>query len=149
MIIRYAREHDVDIIAALWAEMVKELKPGYTPNIAWWTAMARALLATDAYHLLTAVDDTTGNMIGFIDGFIYPEPATGQVHAVGQHFYVKPGYRKTSAPARLYREALRCAKDKGSQAIEFFCFPEEQSFWEKKSYKPVRMMMRRRLCTTL
>lgn len=149
IIIRYARPHDVEEIASLWERMVKELKPDYAPNVSWWAGMAKVLLNTDAYRCLTAVDDCTGRIIGFLDGFLYPEPSTGKLHAVGQHFYVLPEYRGTSTAGRLYKEAIRAARAAGSTVLEFFCFPAEQSFWENKGYAPTRMMMRRSLCTTL
>ena len=143
IVIRYAGPHEVEEIASLWERIVKELKPDYAPNVSWWIGMAKALLNTEAYHLLTAVDDCTGRIVGFLDGFLYPEPSTGKLHAVGQHFYVLPEYRKTSVSARLYREAIRVARAAEASVLEFFCFPEEQPFWASKGYTATRMMMRR------
>jgi len=148
IIIRYARPHDVEEIASLWERMVKELKPDYAPNVSWWVGMARTLLKSEAYYALTAVDDETGRIIGFLDGFLYPEPSTGKLHGVGQHFFLIPEYRKTSIAGRLYREAVRKARAAGATVLEFFCFPAEQPFWESKGYAPVRMIMRRDLCST-
>jgi GNAT superfamily N-acetyltransferase len=131
IIIRYAAPHDVEEIASLWERMVKELKPEYAPNAGWWVGMAKALLNTEAYHAVTAVDDQTGRIIGFLDGFIYPNPLTGAIHGVGQHFYVLPEYRKTPVAARLYREALKKAKAKGSKIIEFLT---DATTWQRKGY---------------
>jgi len=147
MIISYAKPDDVPEIAALWVRMVKELAPDYTPRRDWWEDMAVALLKTDIYHLCTAQVD--GHLVGFIDGFLYPEPSTGQLHAVGQHFYVLPDYRQTSIAARLYREAIRFAHARQASVLEFFCFDEQKSSWLNKGYKPVRTMLRRPLCSTL
>lgn len=146
MIIRYANPRDIEAIAALWEEMVKELAPDYSPRRDWWERMAREMMKTDAYDALVAVSENMDRVVGFIDGFIFPEPSTGKVHAVGQHFYVRPEFREKGAAAGLYRRALRHARDRGAEVMELFCFTEERRMWGRHGFRPVRTLMRREIC---
>lgn len=123
--------------------MVRELAPEYTPNVEWWREHAKRFLSAGTYQAFVAEDG--GRIVGFLDGFIFPEPSTGKLHGVGQHFYVLPEYRGTSAAGLLYRHLLKTARESGCQVIELFCFDREKSFWLKKGYKPVRSMVRREI----
>lgn len=148
MIIRKGTDRDIEEVSNLWLEMVKELAPDYMPNIEWWQEMACELVKSNTYHIIIAKNGE--RIIGFIDFFLYPEPATGLVHAVGQHFYVKPDYRKGMVSSRLWKRALTLAKEKDAENIELFCFENEQSMWMKKKFKPVRILVRRSMkCLTL
>lgn len=146
MIIRYATIKDIPAIANLWVEMVKELAPDYKPNKTWWVEQATKLLETNIYISLIAVSGD--EVIGFIDAFLYPEPSTGKLHLVGQHFYVQPGHRGTDVAPRLYHEVLRFAKKNKVDILELFCFDSEKSMWQRKGFKSVRTLMRRSLCLT-
>jgi GNAT superfamily N-acetyltransferase len=85
-----------------------------------------------------------GKIVGFIDGIIYPEPATGKVHGVGQCFYVMPEYRKTNVGVRLYRAILKIAKEYKVSIIEFTTFNKD--FWLKKGYTEIKTTIVRELC---
>lgn len=132
---------DIEAVSKLWAQMVVELAPDYSPRIDWWCEMAYRLFSTGVYCQFVAEED--GIIIGFIDGLVYPEPATGRMHGVGQHLYVIPAMRNTSVASRLYRRAMKEASKKSIDIVEFFCFDSEQQMWAKKGYRPVRTLMRR------
>lgn len=140
-IIRLGTHEDVVFIAYLWEQMVKESMPEYTPNRLWWENMCRNLLSTGIYWIVVA--ESKGLIVGFIDGFVYPEPSTGMTHLVGQHFYLLPEYRKSGLGGRLYRTLMKIGKEKGAQKQEFFCFCADQNRWAKKGFQPIRTMMRR------
>lgn len=147
MIIRRGTDKDIKQASVLWLDMVKELAPDYTPNVEWWQEMAHKLIELDTYYIIIAKNGE--RIIGFIDFFLYPEPATGKIHAVGQHFYVKPEYRKGIVSSGLWKQALRLAKEKDAENIELFCFENEQPMWVKKKFKPVRVLVRRAIKCTI
>ena len=89
------------------------------------------------------VAEEGGKLAGFGDFFIWPEPATGKVHMIGQHLYVKPEFRNTAIPGKLYASGIKAAKKKGATVFELFCFEKEQQMWNKKGYRPIRTLMRR------
>jgi GNAT superfamily N-acetyltransferase len=131
-------------ISNLWLALVKELAPDYTPNRDWWCDMAENLIKTDVYHILAY--ESGSKLIGFIDFFIYPEPSTGKIHGVGQHFYVLPEYRYTGISGKLYRSAIKYGKDHGAEMMEFCCFYADINKWQRKGYIPLRAIMRRSIC---
>jgi len=139
---------DLEAVSGLWLEMVHELAPDYEPRVDWWRGMAEGLFGTGVYRLYVA-ESLAGRIVGFIDGILYPEPATGLLHAVGQHFYVLPGYRRTSIAGRLYKAAMKAARSEDVDNIEMFCFNRAQTFWSKRGFSSVRSLMRRRVsCST-
>lgn len=143
IIVRFATPEDVKILSGLWEQMVHELAPDYTPRRDWWESLAEELLKTSAYKALMAIDTVTGIVVGFLDGFLFPEPSTGKLHAVGQHFFVLPEYRNTTVARRLYAEAYRVAKVAGASVMELFCFPKERRFWNRHGFESARVLMRR------
>ena len=144
IVIRLGTQEDITQISKLWLQMVNELRPGLKPNVSWWQTMCRNFMdATNLYTVIVALDKST--IIGFVDGFIFPEPATGKAHGVAQHFFILPEYRKTNIAQRLYLQILKLAKQKKASCVEFFCFSDNKEFWLKKNYKEMRIMMRKEL----
>jgi len=136
--IREATPVDIPAISALWEQMVREMRPGWTPRRDIWEEMCRTLMDQPFYTVLVA----EGNgIVGFADGMIFIEPSTGQVHGVGQHFYVIPEQRGFVGGI-LYREIVSRALAGGAKVLEFFCFPEELSLWGRHGYQPARAMVR-------
>lgn len=147
MIVRPGDKTDIEQVSRLWLQMVAELSPSSTPNIDWWKEIAGNLFDTKVYYLVVAEED--GFLKGFIDGILYPEPATGKLHGVGQHMYVRPGYRRSITAPRMYRKLIKALRENGATVLELFCFNEEKTLWEKKGYKPLRQLMRREVkCLT-
>ncbi len=142
--IKSVREEGLSIIADLWEQMVLEKRPDWKPNKDIWVKMASHLFKSPAikYTILLATEDNTP--VGFIDGMFYAEPATGELHGVAQHFFVVPKLRKTTVATQLYKGIISCALQENIEAIDFFCFPEEQKFWTKRGYFPERILMRGR-----
>lgn len=132
---------DIEEVSQLWLEMVKELAPSYEPRVDWWQVIAKRAMEGGDYRLFILKDDES--MVGFVDFFIFPEPSTGMLHSVGQHLYVQPAYRDNKMTGRLWRAAIKEAKNSGSKNIELCCFDNEQSGWQKKGFVPVRTLMRR------
>jgi GNAT superfamily N-acetyltransferase len=141
MIIRRGTEHDVLKVSRLWLKMVEELAPDFTPNVVWFRNHAHKFLKTGDYAIFVAEEG--GKIVGFIDFFIFPEPSTGKIHGVGQHFYVSPEYRGNCISGQLYKKTVDTMKKVGCQALELFCMDNEKRIWTKKGYKPVRTMVRR------
>lgn len=141
--IKYATTKDIPEIVDLWEKMVYELTgPDATPNKEWWAAQAIKLLEMQSiYEILVAKQGK--RIIGFIDYFIYPEPATGMLHGVGQHFYVTPEHRGSNIASRLYRKTLTVMKKKSVDVMELFCFDSEKDMWQRKGFMPRRTLMRR------
>ncbi len=146
MTIRKATIEDISVISLLWLEMVKELAPDYNPRRDWWEIMAKKMFSSGLYNLFVAGNE--GFILGFIDFFTWPEPATGEIHAVGQHFYCLPAYRKTSIPGKLYKRAINSAKKQNCSYIELCCFENEKPMWIKKGFLPLRSIVRRPICLT-
>jgi len=143
--IREATKDDVENISILWEMMVNEMRPELTPNKNWWASMCKSFLAQETTGYKIVVAQKEDEIIGFVDGFIFPEPSTGKIHGVGQHFFILPEYRKGSAAAGLYKTIVSIAIKKGAEVLEFFCFPEGMKFWGKRGYKLTRCMMRREI----
>ncbi len=126
-------------ISRLWWDMVREMRPDWEPRQDWWREHCFGFLRTGRYFIFAAEEG--GKIVGFLDYFIFPEPSTGKIHAVGQHFYVKPEYRRTRVAWHLYQSAFMAAKQR-AENIDLFCFPEEEKFWKKRGFKPIRLSMR-------
>ncbi|MCP4988366.1 MAG: GNAT family N-acetyltransferase [Colwellia sp.] len=141
MKIRKAEEKDIVEISLLWLDMVNELARDLVPNVAWWRILAKKYLQSGDYFIYVAEIDE--QIIGFIDYFLFAEPATSKFHCVGQHFFVLCNYRNTNVPGYLYRKVLRESKKQGAQTHELFCFEKEKSFWEKRGFSLKRCLMRK------
>ena len=143
MKIRSAIISDIIKVSRLWMQMVTELAPELTPNAYWWRVQAESALKQDNYFMYVAEEG--GKIIGFIDYFLFAEPATGMRHCVGQHFFVLPEYRGGSTSASLWKTVMRVSKAQGSQIWELFCFEKEKEFWGKKGFSQKRCLVRKEL----
>jgi GNAT superfamily N-acetyltransferase len=142
MTIRPATEADIVKASRLWLEMLAEMAPQYkTPNVGWWRGIATTNMRQENYFLLVA--DEGGKIVGFVDYFLFPEPSTGQIHAVGQHLFLRPEYRGKGMGRELLKTAEAQAIAKGVKAIDMFCFDAEKPMWEKHGYRPLRSLLRR------
>ena len=141
MIIRQGMVTDIFELSRLWLQMVKELCPQFAPNVSWWRELAQKCFQGGNYFVLVAEIDN--KIIGFIDWFMYPEPSTGKIHAVGQHFFVIPEERKKSISGTLYKKMMNISKKQGAQITELFCFDKEINFWKNHKFNPIRSMLRR------
>ena len=150
MIIRQATIADASAISLLWEQMVKEVYPKFTPNRKWWEKMMVALIESPMVQYTVVVAEQQSEIIGFIDGLVFPEPSTGKIHGVGQHFFILPEYRHSSIAGRLYGSIVGHALKKKAEVLEFFCSPENIQFWNKRGYGLMRCVMRKetQLCTT-
>ncbi len=144
MVIRRATEGDVHKAGRLWLAMVGELAPHFTPNVEWWRKMALAHMRSGNYVMFVA--ETGQRLAGFLDLFLYPEPSTGKVHAVGQHFYVDMEHRHTRVAWRLYEQAVHHAVESKAEVMELFCFDSEKAMWTRKGYSALRTLMRKEIC---
>jgi GNAT superfamily N-acetyltransferase len=140
MTIALATAGDLEEISGLWLSMVLELAPTYEPRRDWWLKMSENLMNSGIYHIHIAREN---HIIGFMDYFIFPEPSTGKIHAVGQHLYLRPVYRGGDTASKLYRFCIRDARKLDATVFEFCCFQNDIQKWEKKRYEPTRTMMRR------
>ena len=148
MKIRLAIKDDAPKVSALWEMMVNEMRPEWTPNRQWWEKMFIALLDTPlVQYTVVVAEEAGGNLVGFIDGLILPEPSTGKIHGVGQNFYIMPEYSNSTIAGRLYANIISVALKGGVQILEFFCFPDGIKFWNKRGYGLTRCMMRREVAS--
>ena len=143
MIIRTATKEDAYKVSCLWEQMVNESRPDFTPNREWWEKMFISFMNTPIIKYNVVVAEYEGELVGFIDGFVFPEPSTGKVHGVGQHFYILPEHRQSTIAGRLYVDIVGIALRSGAEVLEFFCFPEGIPFWSKRGFTTARIMMRR------
>ena len=143
MVIRAGLQSDILKVSRLWVELVKELGPELTPNVEWWREHAEIYMRSGVYFVFVAEEG--GRPVGFIDYFLFKEPATSKVHAVGQHFYVLPEYRKSKVSGQLWRKAMTHGKKNGAQIYELYCFEKELPFWKRHSFLPKRNLVRREI----
>lgn len=141
--IRDAYEADIVKASRLWLEMVNEMRPDFTPNIGWWRKIATDAMRQGSYFMIVA--DDGGKVVGFLDWFLFPEPSTGKVHAVGQHLFLKPELRGTGIGRCLYESAIEKVKETGILTVELFCFENEKPMWEKRGFVPLRTLLRKQL----
>jgi GNAT superfamily N-acetyltransferase len=141
LIIRFGTENDILKTSRLWLQMVNELAPEYTPKVEWWRKIALHNLKNSSYEFLVA--ESGGKLSGFIDWFKYPEPATGKLHAVYQHFFVLPEHRKSTLAGKLWRISFEITKKHGCMIREGFCFEKEITFWKRHGFNPTRVLMRK------
>jgi len=141
MKIREANENDVLKVSRLWLQMVEELASDLTPNLDWWRNHATSFMKSGNYFMFVA--ESGGKILGFIDFFLFPEPATSKIHAIGQHFYVLKEYRHTGVSSKLWKRAIKNAKKNGAQLFELFCFEKEKKFWEHHGFLPKRILVRK------
>jgi GNAT superfamily N-acetyltransferase len=138
--IRNGTEGDILKVSRLWVKMVTEMKPEWTPKVEWWRKIALNNLHGGRYFL--SVADNGGKLSGFLDWFLYDEPSTGKLHAVGQHLFLDEEYRNIGIGNSLFHHAVEQAKKKKAEVIELMCFDNEKRFWEKKGFAPLRTLMR-------
>lgn len=141
MIIRQGTESDIVKASRLWLEMVKEMRPDFTPNVEWWRRIAFESMRAGKYFILVA--DDGGKIVGFLDWFIFPEPSSGKIHAVGQHLYLKPELRGSGIGRNLYDKTIEEVKNMGITTVELFCFDNEKPMWEKRGFVPLRSLLRK------
>lgn len=141
MVIREGLETDVEEISNLWLKMVDELSPESCPNVNWWKGHLSGFLKAGNYFVFVAQEKE--RIIGFIDFFLFPEPATSKIHCVGQHLYVLPEYRRTSVAGNLWKTAIKFANKNGAEVFELCCFGKEEAFWRHHGFIPKRMFVRR------
>ena len=141
MKIRLGTESDLHKVARLWLQLVIELAPELNPNVSWWRKLAGQHIKTKNYFIYVA--ELGGRLIGFIDYFLFPEPATSKVHCIGQHFYILPEHRKSKVAGNLWRTAIKASKAQGAQVHELFCFEKEVEFWNKRKFHVKRLLLRR------
>jgi len=144
MKIRQATIKDVGQVSRLWLHMVAEIGDNLCPNVDWWRTHIYSFLnaGEDKYNCLVAEKDG-GEIVGFLDFFIFKEPATSKTHGVGQHFFVKMEERKKGVSWKLYRSAISKAKKLGAEVFELMCFQKELPAWSKKGFESVRVMVRK------
>lgn len=143
VIIRKGNEGDVIKVSRLWLEMLKEMKPEYTPNIEWWRTICIESLRSKRYMIFIA--ELGGSIKGFLDLFLFPEPSTGKIHAIGQHFFIRPNYRKNGIAYSLYKRAIKESIKNKASIFELFCFDNEKDMWMKKGFKPIRNLLRKEM----
>lgn len=141
MMIRLANGSDILKVSQLWLYMVKELMPDAKPNVEWWRTHVFRFMATGDYFMYLA--ESGGNVAGFIDYFMFAEPATSKYHAVGQHFYVLPEYRRSGLGGLLWRKAMNKTIEQGAQVHELCCFEKEIGFWKAHGFESKRLFVRR------
>ena len=141
--IREGNEGDIVKVSRLWVEMVREMRPDFTPNVEWWRKIARESMRQGPYAMLVA--DSGGKIVGFLDWFVFPEPSTGKIHMVGQHLFLLPEYRTTGIGRTLYERAIEFGKSKGITTFELFCFDNEKLHWEKRGFSALRTLMRKEI----
>ena len=138
--IRAATESDVLKISRLWFLMVREMRPEWDPNPALWREHCFNFLRSGKYFIFVAEEG--GRILGFIDYFLFAEPSTNKLHAVGQHFYMIPEFRKGKTAWWLYKVATDTAKKLGARVLELHCFESELPKWKRKGYEPTRFLVR-------
>jgi GNAT superfamily N-acetyltransferase len=143
MLIRQANEADLHKAGRLWLAMVTEMRPDFTPNVEWWRKIARDSMRNGTYFMFVA--DEGGKIVGFLDWFLFPEPSTGQTHLVGQHLFLDPSFRGSGIGRELYEKTLEIGTGMGIKIFELFCFSNEQPYWEKRGFAPLRTLMRKEI----
>lgn len=140
--IKYERptEGDADELAELWLELGREKGTVTNPNVEWWKERFNLLLGSDNYLVYKATDK--GKAVGFVDGFVMKEPATGKIHGIGQYLYVKPEYRDTRVAGNIYKRLFKQAKEMGATVFDIFQHCEDDR-WTDKHFEPVYTVVRR------
>lgn len=141
MIIRLANKTDILKISRLWLQMVGELAPELTPNANWWREIAANQMEVNNYKAVVA--EVGGKLLGFVDYFIFPEPATGKIHCVGQHLFILPEHRGSDIAGKLWRCVLKQSRKDGAKTHELFCFVNQEGFWNHHGFKKTRILMRK------
>lgn len=141
--IKLVRADRLEIIRVvpLWEAMTKEKWPGHTPNLTWWITETLSLYRTGMYHLVICQEN--GNYIGFIDGLISREPATGTMTSICRCLYVIPRWRHKGIAALLTNEIEKVAKEHKVASVNILCNPDDYKNWERKGFKLQSMLMRR------
>lgn len=140
MIIRFASKEDLDRIANLWGMMVKERNEDWNPDKGAWVDISSKLLDTNMYKICVAEQ---GDIIGFLDGMVFYEPAESKTIGFGKSLYVLPEYRGKGVGGRLYIKMLGFGQERGVDALEMYCFPEKLSFWESRGFLKAQHVLRR------
>lgn len=139
--VRIGRSDDVIKVSRLWLQMINELAPSYNPSVLWWRSHAIDFMKSDKYKMYVA--EIGGKIVGFIDYFLFPEPATSNIHCVGQHFFVLLEHRKKGIAEKLWKKAVSSAKIDGATVFELFCFEKELEFWKRHKFSLKRCLVRR------
>ena len=140
--IRRVSFEELTKVADLWVKMVLETRPDWKPRKDWWLAMAENLMDNGNYYVL-AINDH-GVFKGFLDCILFPEPSTGKIHAVGQHFFVEKELRRTGLAGIMYQKMVKAVSNEHDfDYVDLFCFQGQKPFWENRGFKQVRCLMRK------
>lgn len=141
--IKLIRADRPEIVRAvpLWEAMTKEKWPEHTPNSAWWMTETFSLHRTGMYHLVIAKEN--GDYIGFIDGLISREPATGTMTSICRCLYVIPRMRHKGIALMLADELEKIAAERQVASVNILCDPGDQAMWERKGFNLQSLVMRR------
>jgi ribosomal protein S18 acetylase RimI-like enzyme len=94
----------------------------------------RMLASSD--HVVLAVDDETGSVVGFITAI-----TDGILSAYLPHLEVLPGYQRRGIGSELVRRMM--AKLCGLYGVDLCCDPDLQPFYERFGMRPVTGMVLR------
>jgi len=139
--IRRGKITDIYPVSLLWLEMVSESGNNLNPNVEWWRSHALELINNPVYRLFVA--EEKGEIVGFLDYFLFPEPATSKIHCIGQQFFVKSPYRDKDVSGKLYKTVIKDAQKNGAEVFELFCFEDDLHFWKKHGYELKRCLVRK------
>lgn len=109
--IRRATKHDIPAMAELWAMLILSEDPASRPDKAGWADLQGQFMGLDLYYAF--VVETGGRVVGFNNGLISRDLATGAPYVEGGHFFVLPEHRGGRAGALLHRMSFRVGKEHG------------------------------------
>src|SRR3972149_3738791 len=139
--IRPALIVDLNAIAVMWVDMVKEeFGENSTPDISNWINLFSEKMVNNEHFTMLVAENGDG-IVGYISGEVFVEPANGKMTGVSHSMYVKPPYRNLGISNLLYHRFAKRLIKQGVKTISFYCNPEKISYWEKKGFTPSIILM--------
>lgn len=142
-IIRVAAIDEIGAIADLWILMCKELNPQAKPDKQAWIQIIHGLYKTGKYHIVVAEAD--GQLVGFVDGFVYLEPASGELTGISQHIYILPKYRMSIVALRLYERIVHLVNGDGATTIQITSDLSTVRMWKRKGFVVKNFIMSKKV----
>lgn len=134
---------EVESVAELWLSMGLELHPQSTPSRETWIELTQGLFRSGKYHIVVAEHE--GQLVGFVDGFVYLEPTSGQLTGISQYIYIMPAYRMGDVAPRMYELIQRLVNGDGAQTVLITAELQTKRMWERKGFVVEKYIMRKQV----
>ncbi len=142
--VNFDSDCDCRQVKGLFKLMCREISPILEPDTNVYIDQMRKYheLMKDRYVMLVA-EETGGQLVGFIDGFMHYDYITKKNVALANVYYVYKEYRNTSVPVKLYRDLFKIGKDHNMDEIKICTYKNIAQQWTKSGFEIDKIVLKK------